>query len=59
MCLSGNMKKGISSTIIGIILIVVGLAIILFLLMYFGKTSESQTIGIIEKLNILKGGGNI
>ncbi|MCD6576239.1 MAG: hypothetical protein J7K73_03705 [Nanoarchaeota archaeon] len=53
------MKKGISSTIIGIILIVVGLAIILFLLMYFGKTSESQTIGIIEKLNILKGGGNI
>jgi len=53
------MKKGVSSTIIGIILIVVGLAIILFLIMYFGKTSESQTHGIVNKLNILRGGGNI
>ena len=54
-----KMKKGVSATIIGIILLVVGLAIVLALLLYFGAISGEQTSSILDKLNILRGGGGI
>ena len=52
-------KRGISATIIGVILLMVGMAIILFLLIYFGKQSETQTTNIVDKLNIIRGGGGL
>lgn len=51
--------KGVSSTVVGIILLVVSLAIIIFLIIYFGKISEGQTISIVDKLNIIRGGGGL
>ena len=53
------MKKGVSSTVIGIILLVIGLAILITLVIYFGKISSNQTSDIIDKMNILRGGGSI
>lgn len=53
------MKKGVSATIIGIILLVVGAAIVLFLIIHFGKIGENQTSTIVEKLDIIRGGGGL
>ena len=52
-------KKGVSSTVIGIILLVVGLAVILMLAIYFGTTSNNQVGGILSKMDILRGGGGL
>ena len=52
-------KKGVSATIITIILLVVGMAVVLFLVIYFGKQGESQTSSIVDQLNIIRGGGGL
>lgn len=52
-------KKAVSATIIGVILLVVGLALALFLIIYFGKQGESQATTIVDKLNIIRGGGGL
>ncbi len=53
------MKKGVSATIIGVILLVVGLAIVLFLVLYFGLAGEEQTQTILANLNLIRGGAGI
>jgi xanthine/uracil permease len=52
-------KRGMSSTVIGVIILVIGMALILFLLIHFGKQSESQTSTIVDNLNIIRGGGGL
>ena len=52
-------EKGVSSTVVGIILLVVGLAIVLMLAIYLGTTSNNQIGGILGKMDILRGGGGV
>ena len=54
-----GMKKGVSATIIGIILFVVGMAIILSLVIYFSGTSNTQAEMMVHKMDIIRGGGII
>lgn len=51
-----NMKKGVSATVISIILIMVGAAIILFLLIYFGKIGGQQIDTIVKRIGDIMGG---
>ena len=53
------MKKGVSATIIGIILLVVGLAVILTLVLYFGLIGGEQTMAITDSVNLIRGGAGI
>lgn len=52
-------KKGISTTVIGIILLVVGLAIVVLFVLFGGSAMKDKLLGIIFRLNVLKhsGGG--
>ena len=53
------MKKGISTTVIGIILLVVILAVAIALVVYFGSLSANQSADLAHKLDIIKGGGAV
>lgn len=53
------MKKGISTTIVGIIIVVVVLALILFLIFTSGDAVGENIQKIIESLDAIRGGGGI
>lgn len=50
-------KRGISATVIGIILLVVGLAIVILLILFSGQSAQSGFSQMIDKLNVLRHGG--
>jgi flagellar basal body-associated protein FliL len=54
-----GIKKSVSTTIIGIILLVVILAIAIMLVAYFGGTANNQSLDLAHKLDIIKGGGTV
>jgi len=50
-------RHGISATIIGIILLVVGLAIAILLVLFSGQSAQSGFSNVLDKLNIIRHGG--
>lgn len=50
-------RRGVSSTVIAIILLVVALAIIVSLIIIAGRTGESGMSDLTDKINILRHGG--
>jgi hypothetical protein len=50
-------KHGISATIIGIILLVIGLAIVILLILFSGQSAQSGFSNVLDKLNIIRHGG--
>jgi predicted PurR-regulated permease PerM len=50
-------KKGISATVIGVILLVVGLAIVILIVIFSGQSAQSGFSNMIDKLNIIRHGG--
>ena len=50
-------KRGVSATVIAVILIVVGLAILLVFLIGVGTTGSKNVEGIVSSLDRLKAGG--
>jgi len=51
-------RRGISATIIGIILLVVGLAIVILLVLFSGQTASSGFGNVLDRLNLIKHGGS-
>jgi hypothetical protein len=51
-------KHGISATVVGIILLVVGLAIVILLVLFSGQSAEGGFSNVLEKLNIIRHGGS-
>ncbi len=49
--------KGVSTSVIAIILLVIGLAIIVLFLVFYGKQTQSTTFNILSLLNALKNVG--
>jgi len=52
-------KKGVSATVIAIILLVVGLAILLIIVIGLGQTGGENIQGITDSLEVIKSGGTI
>jgi hypothetical protein len=50
-------KKGVSATVIAIILLVVGLAIVIIFIIFSGQLGQSSIIDIVASLNKIKHGG--
>lgn len=50
-------KKGVSATVISIILLVVGLAIVVILIIFLGSQGKENLLDVILKLNQVKHGG--
>ena len=50
-------KKGVSATVIGIILIVVGFALVVIFIIFAGKQSGEKVNSIVDSLSILRRGG--
>jgi len=50
-------KRGVSATVMGIILLIVGLAILLVLIISIGKTGSESISGISNSLENVKHGG--
>jgi len=55
--ISGLNKKGVSATVIAIILLVVGLAIVIIFIIFSGQLGQSSIIDIVASLNKIKHGG--
>ena len=51
-------KRGISATVVGVILLVVGLAIVILLIIFSGQSAQSGFSNTIDKLNIIRHGGS-
>ena len=50
-------KHGISATVIGIILLVVGLAIVILLILFSGQSTQTGFSDMMDKLNVIRHGG--
>lgn len=50
-------KKAVSATVIGIILLVIGLAIIIMFVIFAGKSGQGGIDSMIQSLDLFKGGG--
>jgi uncharacterized membrane protein YuzA (DUF378 family) len=50
-------KKGVSTSIVGIILIIVGIAVMIGLIIYFSSTGKMKTNSFIDLINMIKRGG--
>jgi vacuolar-type H+-ATPase subunit I/STV1 len=50
-------KHGISATIIGIILLIVGMAIVILLIIFSGQSAQGGFSDVLVKLNIIRHGG--
>jgi len=51
------MVKGVSGTVVALILLVIALAIIVMLIIYAGQTSKGGMLELIQQLNVIKRGG--
>ncbi len=49
--------KGVSTNVIAIILLVIGLAIVVLFLIFYGKQAQGETFNILTLLNALKNVG--
>jgi hypothetical protein len=50
-------KKGVSATVIAIILLVVGLAIVIIFIIFSGQLGQASILDIVSSLNKIKHGG--
>ncbi len=49
--------KGVTTNLIEIILIIIGLAVVAFFIMYFGNNATGKTVSVLSMMNSLKSGG--
>jgi len=49
-------KKGMSATVVGVILLIIGLAILVGLIIYFGTAGKSSVSNFLEQVFFIKRG---